>query len=588
MEAEKRKYNKSTDILTTGLIIAGVLLLNYVLSFSFGRFDLTEDQRHSLSENTIELLQDEERIDDRIFFKIYLDGDLPADLVKIRNAVQTMLDEFIVYAGDNIQYEFIDPNGSDDEDFNLETQNILAQQGLVWSELDLVNGTERKQEIIWPGAVVESNGTTMGTVQFFRGGKIDNENYLREISETTISRLEYLLVSAIRKISDKNKKTVSFLHGHGELRPHETMDVRKDLREHFFIDEITIDGQIKALENSDVLIIAQPQTRFSEKDKFIIDQYIMNGGRVMWFVDPVTVQRDTLLYTGGTMGLANNLNIEKDMLYKYGVRLNPDVIVDEVCGPYYIRQTDEDVDWYFYPLLETNEHPITNNIEQIYSQYTSTMEIVNASDKDVTKTVILHSSPHSLIYKAPARINYGITLPEQTPNFYNGTQGEFAAGIMLEGQFSSAFANRGISETFLNSPDFETKFKSDSTKMLVVSDGDIIRNEILDSIDIGGKWNYQFWPISRDIYGVKKPDGTPKYAYGNKDFILNAVDYMVDDYSLMDIRTKTLTLRNLDAAKVIKDKEYWKFLNIALPLMLVGLLALVQIFLRKRKYATNV
>jgi ABC-2 type transport system permease protein len=588
MAEEKKKYNKTTDFVTTVGIIAVVFLLNYVLSFSFGRFDLTEDQRHSLSENTIDMLSDEDRINDRIFFKIYLDGELPADLVKIKNAVKDMLDEFIVYAGDNIQYEFIDPNGSEDEDYNLEMQNVLAQQGLEWSELDLVKGSERKQEIIWPGAVIESGGTTMGTVQFFRGGRINNEQYLRDISERTINRLEYQLVSAIRKITDENKETVSFLHGHGELHEHQTMDIRKDLKEHFFIDEVNIDGQIGALDKSDVLIIAQPKTRFSEKDKFVIDQYIMQGGKVMWFVDPVSVQRDSLYITGGTVGLANNLNIEKDMLYKYGVRLNPDIIVDEDCGPLFIPQSQEIVDWYFYPLLETTDHPITNNIEQIRSQYASTMEIVNASDKAVTKTVILKSSPHSLIYKAPARINYGITMPEAKPNFYNGTQGEFPTAILLEGQFSSAFANRGISETFLNSPDFETKFVSDSTKMLVVSDGDIIQNEILDSMFTGEKWIYQFMPISNDIYGVKKPDGSPKYSYGNKDFVLNAVDYMVEDYSLMDIRTKTLTLRNLDESKVVADKEYWKFLNIAFPLIMVGLLALVQILLRRRKYARSV
>ena len=588
MAAQKKKYSRTTDIVTSVALIAGIFLLNYILSFSFGRFDFSEDQRHSLSENTKDLLQNEERINDRIFFKVYLDGELPADLLKIKNAVKDMLDEFIVYAGDNIQYEFIDPNGSDDEDYNLEMQNVLAQQGLEWSELDLVSGNERKQEIIWPGAVIESNSTTMGTVQFFRGGRINNEQYLRDISEKTINRLEYLLVSSIRKITDSNKKTVSFLHGHGELHEHQTMDVRKDLKEHFFVDEVTIDGQIAALDNSDVLIVAQPKTRFSEKDKFVIDQYIMNGGRVLWFVDPVSVQRDSLYITGGTIGLANNLNIEKDMLYKYGVRLNADIIVDEHCGPLFIPQTQEIVDWYFYPLLETTDHPITNNIEQIRSQYASTMEIVNASDKDVTKTVVLKSSSHSLIYKAPARINYGITNPEAKPNFYNGTQGEFPTAILLEGKFSSAFANRGISETFLNSADFETKFKSDSTKMLVVSDADIIQNEILDSMFTGEKWIYQFMPISNDIYGVKKPDGSPKYSYGNKDFILNAVDYMVDDYSLMDIRTKTLVLRNLDESKVIKGKEYWKFLNIALPLIAIGVLAIFQIFYRKRRYATSV
>lgn len=584
-DEKKKKYNPSTDILTHVGVIAIIFLVNYILSFSFGRFDLTEDKRYSLSDQTIDLLQNEERINDRIFFKVYLDGDLPADIKKIRNSVQEMLDEFIVYAGDNIQYEFIDPDGTDDEDYNLEVQNQLAQQGLQWCEIDLMSSSERKQQIIWPGAIIEYKGTTMETVQFFRGGKITNEQQLRQLARKTISKLEYTLVSAIRRVTAKAKKTISFLHGHGELHEHETKDVRKDLGEYYMIDEVEINGQIHALDNTDALIIAQPKRRFSEKDKFVIDQYIMRGGRVLWFVDPLTVPRDSLYKTGQTLGLSSNLNIEKDMIYKYGVRLNTDVIVDEKCGPLYIPQSKEIVDWYFYPLLEREEHLITSNIDPVRGQYSSSLDIVNESDKDVTKTVILKSSYNSRIFKAPARINYMITSAK--PDFYDPTQGDFPVAVLLEGKFTSAFENRPISQAFLNSPDYNTKFKSDSTKMLVVADGDIIRNDVLDSMWTGDRWIYQFVPIHADMYGVTEPDGTPKYAYGNKDFVLNAVDYLLDDYSLIDIRTKSITLRKLNDAKIVEEKELWRFINIAIPLFALLILAGIMLILRKRKYATG-
>ncbi|MBD3636852.1 MAG: gliding motility-associated ABC transporter substrate-binding protein GldG [Crocinitomicaceae bacterium] len=584
-DEKKKKYNPSTDILTHVGVIAIIFLVNYILSFSFGRFDLTEDKRYSLSDQTIDLLQNEERINDRIFFKVYLDGDLPADIKKIRNSIQEMLDEFIVYAGDNIQYEFIDPDGTDDEDYNLEVQNQLAQQGLQWCEIDLMSSSERKQQIIWPGAIIEYKGTTMETVQFFRGGKITNEQQLRQLARKTISKLEYTLVSAIRRVTAKAKKTISFLHGHGELHEHETKDVRKDLGEYYMIDEVEINGQIHALDNTDALIIAQPKRRFSEKDKFVIDQYIMRGGRVLWFVDPLTVPRDSLYKTGQTLGLSSNLNIEKDMIYKYGVRLNTDVIVDEKCGPLYIPQSKEIVDWYFYPLLEREEHLITSNIDPVRGQYSSSLDIVNESDKDVTKTVILKSSYNSRIFKAPARINYMITSAK--PDFYDPTQGDFPVAVLLEGKFTSAFENRPISQAFLNSPDYNTKFKSDSTKMLVVADGDIIRNDVLDSMWTGDRWIYQFVPIHADMYGVTEPDGTPKYAYGNKDFVLNAVDYLLDDYSLIDIRTKSITLRKLNDAKIVEEKELWRFINIAIPLFALLILAGIMLILRKRKYATG-
>jgi gliding motility-associatede transport system auxiliary component len=582
---KKKKYNSSSDILTHLGMIAIVILLNYVLSFFFGRFDLTEDKRYSLSDQTIELLNDEERINDRVFFKIYLDGDLPADLRKVRNSIQEMLDEFIVYSGDLIQYEFIDPNGTDDEDYNLEVQENLRLEGVQWSIIDLATATEREQKVIWPGGLIEYGGTTMGTIQFFKGGLIENESQLRYIARNAISKLEYNLVSAIRKVTTPKNKVVSFLHGHGELMENEAKDVRMELGDYYILDDIEINGQISALENTDLLVVAQPERRFSEKDKFVIDQYIMNGGRVLWFVDPLIVPKDSLLYTGETIGMSANLNIEKDMLYKYGVRLNNDVIIDQNCGPYLIPQSGEYVDWYFYPLLESENHLITSNLNPIRGEYSSSIDIVNESDVNVTKTILLKSSANSRIFKAPARINYMIT--QSQPDFYDPSQGDFPVAVLLEGSFSSAFENRPISEAFLNSPDYQTKFKSSDTKMIVVADGDIIRNPILDSAWTGENWVYKFVPISKDEYGLTDQDGSPKYIYDNENFILNAIDFLLDDESLMDIRTKTITLRKLDDEKIAETRNYWKFMNIAIPLILILALALIQLFVRRKRYISS-
>lgn len=585
MAEKKKKNSASSDIVMHTGIIAIIILLNYVLSFSFGRFDLTEDKRYSLSDNTIELLKDENRINDRIFFKIYLDGDLPADLRKVRNSIQEMLDEFIIYAGDNIQYEFIDPNGTDDEDYNLEVQNNLAQSGLEWCVIDLANATEREQKVIWPGGLIEFGGITMGTVQFFKGGKIDNEQQLQFIARNTISKLEYTLVSAIRKVTTPKKKTITFLHGHGELRENEAKDVRIDLGDYYILNDVIINGQIHALDETDLLIIAQPERRFSEKDKFVIDQYIMNGGPTLWFVDPLAIPLDSLYNTGQTLGMSANLNIEKDMLYKYGVRLNSDLILDENCAPLYIQPLNDIFDWYFYPKLQSTDHIISSNLNPIKAEYASTIDIVNESDPDVTKTVLLKTSANSRLFKTPARINYGYALPEKKPDFNDPSQGDYPVAVLLEGSFTSAFENRPISDAFLNSPDYTTKFKSNATKMIVVADGDVIRNPVLDSAWTGQNWVYQFVPISKDMYQLTEIDGTPKHVYDNENFILNAVDYLLDDESLIDIRTKTITLRKLDDIKVAESREMWKFVNIALPLVALLILAAVQLFIRKNKYA---
>jgi ABC-2 type transport system permease protein len=410
---------------------------------------------------------------------------------------------------------------------------------------------------------------------------------LRGLAERTINNLEYQLISAVRRVTADNKKTVSFLSGHNELKPYETMDVRKGLNRYYLIEDLEINGQIHALDETDALIIAQPKSRFSEKDKFVIDQFIMNGGKVLWFVDPMDVNRDSLYRTGQTFGMSANLNIEKDMLFKYGVRLNSDIIIDKDCTPLFVPGHPlGNVDWYFYPNLQRVDHPITKNIDPIKAEYVSSMSIVNTSDMDVKKTVLLQSSYNSRIFKSPARINYAIIDVE--PKFNDGTTGDYPTAIMLEGNFTSAFENRGLSESFLNSSDFETKFKSDTNKMLVVSDGDIIRNEIIDSAYVNEEWRYKYMPINMDVYGVRNPNGTPKFAYGNRDFVLNSVDYMLDDFSLIDIRTKTITMRVLDTEKVIEEKEFWKFINIAVPLLAILLLAIFQLILRKRKYARTI
>jgi ABC-2 type transport system permease protein len=584
MAEGKKKYNRTSDILSHVGVIAILILLNYVLSFSFGRFDLTEDKRHSLSDNTISMLEDENRIEDRIFFKIYLDGDLPADIMKIRNAVSEKLDEFIIYAGDNIQYEFIDPNGDEDEDYNLEVQKIIYGEGITPCDIEILNSGKAEIKTIWPGALIEYKGTTVDRVQFFDKKIIYNGENTRGLADRTINNLEYQLISAIRRVTADEKMTVSFLQGHGELKPHQTMDVRNGLNRYYLVDDVEIDGQINALSETDALIVAKPKKPFSEKDKFVIDQFIMNGGRVLWFVDPLDVNRDSLYRTGQTFGMTANLNIEKDMIYKYGVRLNNNIIIDKDCGPIFIPGHPLGiVDWYFYPSLQRESHPVTKNIDPIKAEYASSIDIVNASDMDVKKTVLLKSSYNSLMFKSPARINYSII--DVDPNFNNGDAGDYPVAVMLEGKFTSAFENRGVSETFLNSPDFQTKFKSDSTKMLVVSDGDIIRNEIVDSAFVNGKWRYRFVPLNVDVFGVQNPNGTPKYIYGNRDFVLNAVDYMLDDFSLIDIRTKTITMRVLDTEKVNKEKDFWKSLNVAFPLIAIILLAIGQVFIRRRRYA---
>ena len=583
--SEGKTNSAKRDVLNYAGIVAIIILLNYVLSFFFGRFDLTEDKRYSLSENTIALLEDDERMKDRVYLKIYLDGGLPADIKKIRNSIREKLDEFKVYAGDKIQYEFIDPNGEDDEDYNIEVQKNIYSEGISPTDIQIAQSGKVEVKTIWPGALIDYKGTTVDQIQFFNKRLIASNEDARGLADRTINNLEYKLISAIRRVTADDKQTIGFLQGHDELDEWQTADVRQGLDRYYLVEDVEINGQIGALDNVDALVVAQPKKPFNEKDKFVIDQFIMNGGRVLWFIDPLEINRDSLYYRGETWGISANLNIEKDMLYKYGARLNNNTLIDKDCGPIYIPGHPLGiVDWYFYPLLQRTDHPITKNIDPIKSEYASTVEIVNQGDADVQKTVLLKSSGNSLAFKSPVRINYSIVDVE--PNFNENGETDLPVALMMEGRFTSAFENR-LTQEFTASPDFKTRFKSDSTKMLVVSDGDIIRNEVETKV-IDGETRYRAIPLNVDVFGVQNPNRTSKYIYGNRDFVLNSIDYMMDDNSLIDVRAKTITLRVLDTQKAYEEKSFWKILNIGFPLLCIFILGLVQFFLRKKKFAKTV
>ena len=578
-----RVNSAKRDLINFAGLIAIIVIANYILSFFYGRFDLTEDKRHSLSPNTITLLEDDNRIEDRIFLKVYLAGDLPADIKKISNAIQEKLDEFANFSGDKIQYEFIDPNGEDDPDFNLEVQKNIYKDGIRPCDIQILKSGQLEVKTIWPGAIIEYKGITADRIQFFNKRIIYSNEDARGLADRTINNLEYQLISAIRRVTAENKQTIAFLQGHNELDAWQTAEVRGGLARYYLTKDVEINGQLNALDEVDALIVAQPKKAFNEKDKFIIDQFIMNGGKVLWFIDPIDVNRDSLYMTGETFGISANLNIEKDIIYKYGVRLNSNTIIDKDCAPTYVPGHPlEILDWYFYPNLQRSTHPITKNIDPVKAEYASSIDLVNEEDKDVTKTVLLHSSFNSKAFKSPVRINFGIVNVEPKFNSTEG-EGDFPVAVMLEGQFTSAFENR-VSDVIVGSPDFSMRNKGDSTKMLVVSDGDIIRNEV-DSKVQDGQTLYKAIPMEVDVFGVQNANGSPKYVYGNKDFVLNCIDYMLDDFSLIDVRAKTITMRVLDMQKINEEKDFWQLLNILFPILFIILLNLVQHIIRIRKYA---
>jgi len=378
-------------------------------------------------------------------------------------------------------------------------------------------------------------------------------------------------MSAIRKVAQEEKQVVAFIEGHGELGKLETADAERALAEFYTIKRISLDQKVDALADVDAAIIARPDSAFSEQDKFIIDQFIMKGGKVLWLIDPVFARMDSLRASNLTMGLVLNHNLD-DQLFKYGVRLNNDLILDIQCinkpivtGYIGNQPRQELFPWYYEPLLSANqEHAISKNLDRIKTEFVSTMEPIEVNG--VKATTLLSSSDQCRLVSAPTRISFNIL--RDPPKYEMFSNGPFPTAILLEGTFPSVFTNR-LPQRLLKDEGLGFKETSVPTKMIVVSDGDIIQNPV-------NKIEEKFYALGFDKY--------TQTMYGNRAFILNAVNYLCDDSGLLNVRSKEFKIRLLDQTKVDKDRYYWQVLNNALPILLVFLFGIGFFYWRKKRY----
>lgn len=555
--------NKRRSILFFACALAAIILINVLGSMFFYRIDLTQEKRFTLSKNSKEIVK---KLDDIVYFQIYLKGDLPASYKRLSNSIKEMLDEFRAFNKSNVQYEFIDPAEGKDKKTQNEFYQQLSQMGLVPSVDKEQTETGMSQRVIWPCAVVNYK-TRQTVINFVQGGQTPNKEQL--INEA-IENIEFKLADAIRKVSVKEKPNVAFINGQSEFRSVELADLQSSLSEYYNVKSITINQQLNALKGLKAIIIAGPDSVFDEKDKFIIDQYLMKGGRALWLIDGVVTNIDSLQDKAETVAIANEVNIE-DMLFKYGVRINPNVLLDLNSCPIPIKTGQvgdqpqfEFYNWYFFPAVSNpTGHPIVKNINSIRMEFASSLDTVGA--RGVSKTILLSSSRYTRFMNTPAIVSLKVIAQEPDRKMFNKSFQPVA--ILLEGQFSSVFANR-IPPEIENDPEIKFKKESAPTRMIVVSDGDIAKNQFM-------KKNGQIYtyPLGYDRYtGI---------TYGNKDFLLNCVNYLTDDDNLLDIRSRTLKIRLLDKAKVNDNRISIQLVNVILPVALVLAAAFAMHFWRR-------
>ena len=577
----QRKSLKKNQIITFLVTLVIVVVVNIIGSFVFTRFDLTSEKRYTLSNTTKEILGN---LEDYVYFKVYLEGDFPAGFKKLRRETKEMLDEFRAYSK-FIDYEFINPSESTDPAERNETYKLLYQSGLNPTNLvDKKPDGSSQQMIIWPGALVSYRNDTELAVDLL-------ENQIGQSSEgalnASMQNLEFKLIDAVKKVTRFKKPVIAFVEGHGELPEEDVYDITQTLSQNYSVGRITIDGRIdalmhrtqneeediKAFPSYDAIIIAKPTEPFSEKDKFLIDQYIMHGGKVLWLVEPVYVTMDSLQNQESTIGIEQDLKLD-DMLFKYGVRLNRNLLLDLTCAALPIRTGQmagqaqlEYFRWFYFPLLQAaSNHPMVRNMNAIKADFVSSIDATTSAD-GIDQIPLLKTSDYTKVSGAPVFVT--LAMLRQTPDKRMFTSKGQNVAYLLKGTFPSLYANR-IPQEIMDDKGMHFREESVPTAMIVVADGDIIRNQI----DVKRKTPLQL--------GYDQYTGN---TYANKEFIENAISYLVDGEGLIDIRSRELKIRLLDTTKVDQQRTLWQVVNTVVPIGLIIILGLVLAWIKKRKYS---
>lgn len=591
--AEKKTYTKGLFNWTfLGIAIIAAVLINIISSFLNKRIDMTEDHRYSLSQGTIAFLENKDNFQNRLSLKIYLDGNLPAELKHFRDAIENKLKEFKEYAGDRIEYQFINPNvGSEGEQQALFESLYGKGKGIIPMDIVYMKDGSQSQMMLWPGAVIDYGGSTVQNIQFLPGttpGKPYSLDGLTDIIENSINNLEYILVSSLRRAIQKTKPRVAFLQGHGELTFAQTQRARSLIAPYFAIADITINDSLAALDNVDGLIIARPTQKFSDKDLYIIDQFVMRGGRLMCFMDALNLNEDSLNTNGMTHTTRYETGLER-MLFDYGLKLNENYVVDARCAPKSVPFAKQSlIPWFFHVLATPTKHPISRNLEPVSLEFANEVQFVGNSENALTP--ILTSSTNSNVtglaplVSLAMPLNYGKN-PELVGNPESEVNKRCLAGL-AEGTFNSHYKNRIVDE-FINNPIIKYKEKSTKEgKVLLIGNGRFIANSY-DSMPTRDGKAFMYRPTEFNDLRMDAElaqIGVPVY-FGNQEFFQNLTDYMMGDESVLDIRSRQIDIHAIDKEKIKADADFYKIINLLLPVGLVILFAVIMAYFRKRKYA---
>ncbi|MCC6384403.1 MAG: gliding motility-associated ABC transporter substrate-binding protein GldG [Bacteroidia bacterium] len=556
---------KNQNLIRFGLLAAIIVMINLLSSFVFSRYDLTTDKRFTLTQSSKELLKN---LKDIVYIKVYLSGDFPPGFKKLENAARETLDEMRIFAGDNLSYEFIDPASLPDDQKRKELYQQLMTKGIIPTNLEEQAKYKRSERLIFPGALIYY-GSTERTFMLL---KDLTGNQPEQMINNSIQNLEFEIINAIRKITTIKPERIAFIEGHDELNQKNIADIAQSLAGAYELSRIEIKNELKALDGFKTLVIAKPMLPFDEKDKFIIDQFIMKGGRVLWLIDGMYAEMDSLSDKSEILAVSNSINLD-DMLFRYGARINNDLVQDVMAAPIpvvtgYIGDKPKTslLPWSYFPIaIPESNHPIVKNINPVRFQFPSSIDIIG--NLEIKKTILLTTSEFAKTQGSPARVS--LEVMREKPDLATFNKKYLNLAVLLEGSFSSLFENR-IPPAITENKEIGFLSHGKPTKMIVISDGDVIRNDYIKSRN-------QALALGYDRYTGE--------TYGNKTFLLNAIDYLTDDSGIIYIRSKELKLRILDKQKLETSKANWQLIVTAGPILLVLIFGMMKNYWRKKKFA---
>ena len=553
------------------LVIAILVGVNILAMYVHTRWDLTAEKRFTLTPSTRQLLKG---LDSTVTIEVFLKGDYPASFRQLAQSTQEMLEEFREVGGNRVQFSFQNPGQGMNDSDRLAFQQSLAEQGIMPFNMQVQEDANQgySEKLIFPGALVHYGSKTIGINLLKNQGGQDP----MQTMNSSEALLEFQFANAIYQLKQPHLPLVGYMLGHHELLGAEVLDALTSMQSSYLLDTITLQYVSHIPQDFAAIVFAKPIDRFSDEDKLKIDQYVMNGGKVLWFVDELNVGMDSLQKHDTYVAMDRDLNLE-DILFRYGVRINQDLIQDLQCDrlPQVVGHVGDKpqfdlLPFPYFPLLSpSGAHPIVKNMDLVLSHFASSIDTVKGGE--ISKTVLLSSSANSKKERAPVQLSWNDLRVKPNPRQFRDH--DLPVAVLLEGQFTSLFRNRlSVDEQQLIAQVTRKPFKEHSdaiNKMIVVSDGDLITNAI----------SQKNGPMQM---GVNLFD--PSMVYANKEFLLNSLGYLTNNSGIMEARNKELTLRLLDAEKIKQNKSMWQAICVIVPVLLILLFRVIFQFIRQRKF----